>query len=102
MACNFVAVAPNQGCLHIPVEIWRIFFFLTSRFSVHEKKERIFFFLSLDEILLMSNYLTTIDGALVSNSAAAVQNKEESDWELGEEVRGSTGLPRQTEPWGAR
>lgn len=66
------------------------FFFLTSRFSVHEKKERgnNLFFLSLDELLLMSNYLTTIDGALVSNSAAAVQNKEELDWELGEEVRG--------------
>lgn len=67
------------------------FFFLTSRFSVHEKKEgNNLFFLSLDELLLMSNYLTTIDGALVSNSAAAVQNKEEPDLELGEEVRGST------------
>lgn len=38
----------------------------------------------------MSNYLTTINGALVSNSAAAVLNKEEPNRELKEEVRGLT------------
>lgn len=41
MASNYVAVAPNQGCLclvHIPAEIWT-FFFLTPWFTVHEKEE---------------------------------------------------------------
>lgn len=61
------------------------FFSFTPRFTVHEKEENnlFLFFPSLDELLLMSNYLTTIDGALVGNSAAAVQNEEEPDrdWE---------------------
>lgn len=50
----------------------------------------------------MSNYLHTIDRALVSNSAAAVQIKEESDWGLREEVKGSVCIPWPTEPRGAR
>lgn len=48
----------------------------------------------------MSNYLTTIDGALVGNSAAAVQNKEEQDrdWERKSGDRRAVGGP--LEPWG--
>lgn len=38
----------------------------------------------------MSNYLITIDGALVGNSAAAVQNKEEPDWERKSGGRGAS------------
>lgn len=88
------------------ISLWKyegfFLFLFTSQFSIHEKKEgNYLFFLSLDELLLMSNYLTTIDGALVSNSAAAVRNKEEPDWEVGEEVGGSTGLLRPAEPQGA-
>lgn len=46
----------------------------------------------------MSNYLTTIDGTLVSNSAAAVHNKRED--RQGEEVRGLMGLPLPSDPRG--
>lgn len=76
--CNFVAVQPNQVCLchmQIPVEIKRFiifffFFFLTTRFALHEYEE-IISISPLDEFLLNSNYLTTIDGTLVNNLGAA-------------------------------
>lgn len=87
------------------MEIPFFFFFFTPRFTVHEKEENnlfLFFSLSLDELLLMSNYLITIDGALVGNSAAAVQSKEEPDRDWERKSGGSTGLPRPSEPRGAQ
>lgn len=99
VACNSVAVPPNQGCLclvHIPMEIWRFFFFSMVRCPWVWGNN--FNFFPLDELLLMSNYLTTIDGTLVSNSAAAVRNKRGD--RQGEEVRGLMGLPLPSEPRG--
>lgn len=61
--------------MQIPVEIKRFiifffFFFLTTRFALHEYEE-IISISPLDEFLLNSNYLTTIDGTLVNNLGAA-------------------------------
>lgn len=75
--CNFVAVQPNQVCLchmQIPMEIKRFiicffFFFFTTRFTLPQYEE-IILISPLDELQLNSNYLTTIDGTMVTNLGA--------------------------------
>lgn len=75
-AGNFVAVQPNQVSLchmQIPMEITRFIIcccFFTTRFTLPEYEE-IISISPLDELLLNSNYLTTIDGTLVNNLGAA-------------------------------
>lgn len=79
LVCNLVAVQPNQVYLfrmQIPMEIQRFIIFFTPRFTVPEYKE-IISISPLDELLLMGNYLSTIDGTSVNNSAASVHNMRE-------------------------
>lgn len=77
--------------------IFSFFFLLFFHSTVHCPWVRgnHFIFFPLDELLLIGNYLYTIDGTLVNNWAMAVHNMKERDKERKGEVRQTIDLPPQ-------
>lgn len=68
------------------------FFFFTPWFTVPDYEEIISIF-PLDELLLIGNYLTTIDDTLVNNSATDVHNMRETDRERKRGSKRDNGPP---------